>query len=246
MEVVGEKSLVKLFLCSLAKVATLLLFGILLSLFALIVVTSEAQTNGSRSSSNTLLNKGIEKDKPSIYLSYVGAGSINENCSLKKQPTYQLKLHNNSPYPININANYNGNFPTTDLKLSDGTKGISLPDGSKVTDICYQAEPILKMDSSYENGKIAIEIPIERSIPAIPITCRCVWSQQRTRRYDAYPGVWIPSGSSIVFDVPQQFLEKDLKIYTLFNFEWEFKDGLIQYDEPHHQVYFYSSDIPKI
>jgi hypothetical protein len=63
----------------------------------------------------------IEKRKPSVYLSYVGKGEIYENCSAKRQVTYELKLHNNSPYRINIDANSDLDSSTKKrIILSDG------------------------------------------------------------------------------------------------------------------------------
>ncbi len=244
MEVDRHETSRSSFSLAVVSVGKSLMFG---SIFCLLLTVGfyEAQTDKSKPVSNRLLYRAMQEDKPSIYLSYVGVGSIDENCSLKKQNTYQLKLHNNSSYPININANYNVKSPALDLRLSDGTRTFRLLDGSKVSDVCYQAEPILKMESFYANGKLVTEEPVERSTPEIPITCRCVWSQQRTRRDDSYHGVWIPSGSSIIFDVPQQYFENDIKIYTLFNFEWEFENGLLRYNEPNHRVYFDSSDIPR-
>jgi hypothetical protein len=185
----------------------------------------------------------LDKNKPSVFLSYDGEEVVDEDCSLKKEPSYRLRLTNNTARPINVDANYNSDSRTIALTLPNMMKATGLPDRTRVS-LCYQAEPILIVASSSNNGELWKDIPKEQQTPELPVYCRCVWSQQRSRRDDDYAGAWIPSGSSVIFTVPKRYLVKGLKIYTIFNYDWEFDGGKLRADEPHHQVFFYSTDLP--
>jgi len=52
-------------------------------------------------------------------------------------------------------------------------------------------------------------------------------------------------GKSIVFSVPREMLCEDRKIYVVYNYDWEEREG-IMVDEPEHRVYFYGSALPKV
>jgi len=187
--------------------------------------------------------KPVDKNKPSVYLSYVSEAVIEEDCSLKKRSAYRLALHNNTSKPINIPAGYAASAPTVNLRLSNGTNVKGLPEGSFVR-LCYEVDSVPTFTSKVEKGRVWTEIPVRPTPPEVIFYCSCAFEQQKERR-DDYEGLWIASGSSVVFAVPKEFLADGLKIYTLYNYEWEFENGKLRNNEPHHQAYFYASDIPK-
>lgn len=192
---------------------------------------------------NTLwANPNLDKTKPSVYLSFVATETVDEDCSLKKVSAYRLALHNNTSRPINISANYSAT-DATKLRLTDGTLADALPDGKFVT-LCYDVESVPSFASKVENGRIQMEIPVRRTPPEVVFYCTCAFEQQRDRRND-YPGVWIAPGNSVQFAVPQEYLKGDLKIYTLYSYESEFESGKLRANEPHHQVFFYASGVPR-
>lgn len=175
-----------------------------------------------------------DKDKPSVYITFERFGGnkplvkSNEDNSER----ISLRLHNNTSLPIAVDANWDirrvTSFPIT---LSDGGKGVTVADGAEV-EICYEAEAMPQMKAE---EFLKIQVPKQ-----IPSYYNCRLGLQRSGRSDT----WIRSGNSIIFSVPQEFLTKNLKIYTLFNYEWESENGQMKADEPHHQVYFYSTDLP--
>ncbi|HEX8737993.1 MAG TPA: hypothetical protein VF721_21855 [Pyrinomonadaceae bacterium] len=182
-----------------------------------------------------------DKNKPSVYLSFDSQAVIDEACSSKKRAAYRLALHNNSTKPINVGAHFAASDPTDKITLGDGTIAKALPD-KKFVRMCYDVEAVPYYTSKVDNTGIYDEILVRRATPEVTFYCSCAFQQQADRRYD---GVWIAPGKSILFAVPKEYLAEDLKIYTLFNYEFEFEGGKLRYNEPHHQVFFYWSGIPK-
>ena len=57
--------------------------------------------------------------------------------------------------------------------------------------------------------------------------------------------ITLPPGKSILFSVPRETLCKNLRIYLLFNYSWETRNGFVSGNEPEHRVYFYGSELLK-
>lgn len=176
----------------------------------------------------------IDKSKPSVYLTFERLGGEKPMVKSKedKSERISLRLHNNTSLPIAVGAN--GNFTNDTLlpiTLSDGGKGDALPDSAEV-EVCYEAEAMPQMTAE---EFFKIQVPNQ-----VPSYYSCKWTAKRRARGD----IWIPAGSSIIFSVPKEFLAKNLKVYTVFNYEWESDKGQMNANEPVHQVYFYSTDLP--
>ncbi len=212
--------------------------------------------NVSLSQSDAVSIKKIDYSKPSVYISFESTVRSREQCSLKdiktwkEQDSYRLRLQNNTSTPINVDSLSGAFDPLSgeDMALvkTKGTKGQiydALPKGGKVR-LCFQAESMISYESKKEGGSLETEIPVEREVPKLDFFCSCKSQMSIDRAFNS-KGLWIPSGSYVLFDIPQKYLTKDLKIYTLFNYEWEFEKTDLSYNEPHHQVFFYSSNIPK-
>ena len=198
-------------------------------IFLIIAIYSQEKTT------SVIPSKSVtDKNKPSVYITFERFGGSEPivKSNEDKSARISLRLHNNTSLPIAVDANWDIRkvtpFPIT---LSDGGKGVTVSDGAEL-EICYEAEA---MPQRKVEEFLKIQVPKQ-----IPSYYNCRLGLQRSGRSDT----WIRSGNSIVFSVPQEFLTKNLKIYTLFNYEWESENGQMKADEPHHQVYFYSTDLP--
>jgi hypothetical protein len=212
-------------------------------IFVFIVIAVAIMQETALSQSNSVVIKKIDANKPSVFISFDSNVTSFEQCSRKEQDSYRLRLYNNTSVPINIDAGYGADEPVIMVKGSNRENYKALPKAAKIR-VCYQAESMITYESKAEKGSLTTEIPVEREVPKVDFYCSCK-SQMSADRAFNNKGLWIPSGSYVLFDVPRKYLSKELKIYTLFNYEWEFENTDLSYNEPHHQVFFYSSDIPK-
>lgn len=185
--------------------------------------------------------KRISNDKPSVFLTFDRRVRAFEQCTRCEQDSFRLRLSNNLTRPINVDATYGASDPLKKIKGRNGRVHDALPDGSIVA-LCYQPESMISMVSKIDGGSLHSEIPVFVDLPRISLPCSCRNQESPTRPFDS-SGLWIAPGGYVYFDVPVEFLSKGLKIYTLFNYEWEFRDGRLGPNEPGHKVYFYSTDI---
>lgn len=207
---------------------------IILTIFSLMSMLSLAYSQ-ENSISVAEINFQPDKSKPSVYITFerIGGNKPLVKSNEDNSPRISLRLHNNMTTPIAVEANWDTrNFTHSTIILSDGTKGFAVPNGAEV-EICYEAEAMPQMTAEeFERIKVPKQIPSYYS---------CKWQNERRGRGN----IWIPTGNSIIFSVPQEFLARNLKVYTLFNYEWESDKGQMKADEPHHQVFFYSTDLPR-
>lgn len=213
-------------------------------IFLLVIILFSFLVNKSQTS-NHLLN-----DKPSVYLTYEKSGERKSLVTQKYESNQGiwLRLHNNTLKPIAVHANYEvDRVKTITLLLSNGIKAEGLANDSEV-EICYQTEamPVTITQQTYNPQSkdiiITEEVPFEVKVPKqTPSYYSCQWSGLVNRKFQVS---WVASGNSIVFSVPREYLEKNLKIYTLYNYEWEIENstlkspGWVKSGEPNHQVFF--------
>lgn len=221
---------------------------IILATFSLLsfgLIVSGQIKNASKNNNPIFI---IDVNKPSVYLTFekLGGNSPLIKSDLDDQERISLRLRNNTVFSIAVEANFEINkIKESSVNLFDGGKGDALPDGAEV-EVCYESETIpdqisivyedRNKDKSLKENNIAKVEPPKQT--ALYYSCK----QQTKRR--GRGNVWIPSGSSIIFSVPRKFLGKDLKIYTLFNYEWESTMGQMKADEPKHQIFYYWNDLP--
>ena len=202
-------------------------------LFILTVVAFFAQNSYSQEKKANNADFQPDRKKPSVFITFERSGGSKPlvTSNEDKSERISLRLRNNTSSPIAVDANWEiSNFSPLPITLSDGGKGDAVPDGAEV-EVCYESEAMPQMTAE---EFFKIQVPKQ-----IPSYYNCRWREQRSGK----ESVWIPAGSSIVFSVPREFLAKNLKIYTLFNYESESENGRMNADEPHHQVYFYSTDL---
>lgn len=118
---------------------------------------------------------------------------------------------------IGVGAEKSYFLTTKPIILGNGNKGFAIPDNEEVP-IHYYIEK-----DELENTKI--------SIP------------QKEVYYMQNGGGKVASGDSIRFSVPKAYLEKGLKIYVRFSYEWEIVTSFYLDKEPEHRVYFRGGDI---
>jgi hypothetical protein len=175
-----------------------------------------------------------DKSKPSVYITFerLGGNKPLVKSNEDNSERISLRLQNNTSLPLAVEADGEYTINTLlSITLSDGGKGYALPNGAEV-EVCFEAEAMPQMTAE---DFAKIKVPKQ-----IPSYYSCKWTVKRRGRGN----VWVLPGNSIVFSVPRDFLAKNLKIYTLFNYEWESENGQMKANEPQHQVFFYSTDLP--
>ncbi len=127
----------------------------------------------------------------------------------------KLRLENNSIWYITI-WTVKSYFPTSKpFTLRNGAKGYAIPNDEKV-DMFYYVEK----DKLWDNKKIKIpkkELPREGG------------------------GGEVISQDSVIFPVEISHLQKGLKVYVEFSYEWDGQGDIS--NEPSHRVYFRGGDI---
>lgn len=208
------------------KIAVLLILSLVCAIHTVYAQENTAPANKSKFQPDA--------SKPSVYITFekIGGKKPIVKSNEDNAERISLRLHNNMLLPIAVDANSDVlDFTELPITLADGGKGYALPDGAEV-EVCFEAEAMPQMTAE---EFFKIKVPEQ-----VPSYYSCKWAAKRRGRGN----VWIPAGSSIIFSVPREFLAEHLKIYTLFNYEWESDKGQMKADEPFHQVYFYSTDLP--
>jgi hypothetical protein len=198
--------------------------------------------NGQINDSQKSLSK-TETDKPSVYLTFERIGKFELLCSNKHRDGVWVRLHNKTPWAINLDAQQikETNNQKSLLRLMDGSEVNGLFDGEEVS-ACYDVEAVPILVPQKKGRKIILDTPLKTLVPKVDFYCNCKW---RSGRSQAFEGVWIPAGNTILLSVPREALNKNLRVYTLFHYEWESSGGSIKRGEPQHKVYFYASDLPE-
>lgn len=214
---------------------------ILISAAALFVFFVLVENKGTTQAN--LQNNKTLRDKPSVYLTFERVGKYEPICADQPQDGIILRLHNNSPWAINIDAspldlNENKNLS---IRLESGDEVESLDEGAEVK-MCYEIEQEPVTLPTKKGKTFLLDAPVKIPLPKIETFCSCKWRDVRT---SARRGYWIRPAASILFSIPRKAMKNHLKVYTSFHYEWESVKGDLRRDEPRHQVYFYASDLPE-
>ena len=182
----------------------------------------------------------LEKNLPSVYLKYDRTEDRKTRCTGEEGRHVVLQLHNNTNTNIDVGANF-----TTDLAPEIMEHG-KTPEGTPITflrstsdvELCYDVESIFTQKR--------YEVPVRKSTPKRKNPyCSCAYrlNGKSIDRLFAV-GYWVRSGDFIRFSVPERFLKKYFKVFTTFNYPWEFTSDHLGWNEPQHHVFFYYSDLP--
>lgn len=183
----------------------------------------------------------IDKTKPSVYLAYNDAVEDKRENATKQQYVV-LQLHNNTTVHINVGANFGVDLaPTIEngtFKLPDKSYGTLLKSGSEV-ELCYDAEGLF-VQQGYS-------IPKKTKNPDIKDLRNSCFYRSNGKTVDApySMGYWIRPKDFVRFKVPASLLEENLKVFTEFNYPWEFENGRLIRNEPKHRAYFFYFDVPQ-
>ncbi len=219
---------------------------LLLSVWSCLVLLVAWQDNTSIGSK---IVKRLSQDKPSVFLTFERADKRKIACLVGETVDVMLiRLHNNLTSPIGLAGSINiadqrNLAKLTRLRLTDGTQVDGLSDGAEV-EVCYEVEAIPTTRSVTKDQGVVVNVPVETEVPAQSLYCNCRWRNAFFEAHSSGILLWVPSGSSIIFSVPTRYLMKNLSVYTMFNYEWETKEGLLSSNEPRHQIYFYSYNLP--
>ena len=192
----------------------------------------------------------LEKNKPTLFLTFERTGKCQPAGVGLKVPSFPcapsnneahrddievvwLRLHNNIRWAVNFTIEYD-NPPSerTLLQLCDGRKVSGLRDGTEA-DVPYKIE-IDQGSSTLPTppGKGTKEYQYPPKVPLLP-------------RGHILGTAWLASGSSVVFAVPREYLERYLMVVVPVNFEWATKGTEAPLEGPYYDIYFRASDLPK-
>lgn len=229
--------------------------------FILIFLIIDLLASCSLTNAQKKIDNGMTKDfkidatKPSVFLTFEKFGETKSKGSNTPTKVTFLKLHNNTIFPIAVDANFDTRFLQSEtLTLSDGTAVPTIPDNSLV-EVCFDVDvipyttsievEIKNPDKRAKNGIVA-GMQRKKENPAENDKTTCFWRNAwKSDEFGDGDRIWIKPKQSFIFGVPSNYLEGNLKVSTLFSYEWEFSNGKLNFDEPKHKVYFYGSDVPK-
>lgn len=183
----------------------------------------------------------IDKTKPSVYLAYDDAVEEKSENTTRQQYVV-LQLHNNTTVNINVGANFGVDLaPTIEngtFVLPDKSYGRLLKAGSEV-ELCYDAEGLF-VQRGYS-------FPKKTKNPVIKdLRNSCLYrSNGKTVDAPYSMGYWIRSNEFVRFKVPTSLLAENLKVFTEFNYPWEFENSRLIRNEPKHRAYFFYFDVPE-
>lgn len=166
----------------------------------------------------------LEKDKPSVYISYVRQQLV-KNKKGKTEQKVLLRLHNNSTCEISVETPDN----TDDKKLfkyETRTKS----NGEKLT-TNWQNPPSKDFDLD-----IYYDFKESKGKSWKPVN---YWeARDLVFKYN------IPSGYSAAFPVDERFIRKNQLISVLFEYDWEYSSELRTFGTISHRV-IYDYRLPK-
>lgn len=170
-----------------------------------------------------LLNPAL----PSVFLRFDGFDKRAPIHSGESGNIVRLTLHNNTKGAISVCTESLYIGPKVNpLKLWSGKTVLGLRDGTKAA-VCYSLEHQTGSAASEKKERVATGAAGEYRVS--PGTGGDVSSTS-----------WVPSGHSIVIEVPKEDLDTRSRIRVTFNYEWE-PDAR---DEA-HVVFINNSELPK-
>ena len=151
----------------------------------------------------------LDPDLPSVSIHFEEKASRTALRSGESDEGILLRLYNNTTVPIGL-CTYNS-YLTQSILLSNGQEVGTLSDGSEIS-LCYAVES--ERESAY--------LPVKSA----------VWG-------DTYSEVWVPSGSSVLFFVPDNYLGGNWRVSVEFTYEWD-QGGLWSWGstDVSHQVFY--------
>jgi hypothetical protein len=171
----------------------------------------------------------ISKAQPTVYITFVRLGKRKPEHTDESNEGVWLSLHNNTKWSLVLHAYGAGGYTFArgdeeEVGMFYGIEEVSEPKGLAVFTRSQKDKP---PETAEQDG--------ERDCSPL---------------YDNWCHVCstiiLPPGKSLLFSLPRESLCEKHKIYLVYNYEWEKREGYAGMDaEPQHRVYFYGRDIPK-
>ena len=133
----------------------------------------------------------LDPDLPSVSIHLEEKASRTGVRSGESNEGILLRLYNNTTVPIGVCAS--NSYRTQAILLSNGQYIDTLSDGREIS-LCYAVES--ERESDY--------FPVKSAM-----------------RGDTYSSPWVPSGSSVLFFVPENYLGGNWRVSVRFTYEWD-------------------------
>ena len=162
----------------------------------------------------------LDPDLPSAYLRFEQAGRRTPFPMIESEEGITFRFYNNTTMAVAM-CTHGVHIGTEALTLPNGEYAIAMRNGAQIT-LCYSVEE----DQGFG---------MYRTLKA-------------TRQIDLFSSAWVPSGSSVLFFVPEDYLIGDnWRVSVDFSYDWEMTNPrfcLGCTSRVSHQVSFYSKDLP--
>ncbi len=183
----------------------------------------------------------VSKTQPTVYITFVRVG--------KREPIYNgesnegvwLRLHNNAHWTLILNSHGAGGYVfARGIEEEIGMfYGIEEVHKQAMSSDAPHLLPVILPSSPFE-----LQTPKTES-PAPPKVEEEKCDAPREDWCHVCSTIRLPPGKSLLFSLPRESLCKNLKIYLVYNYDWEKREGYSgMNEEPQHRVYFYRLDIP--
>ena len=206
-------------------------------LFSILIFVSLAPViTAQRLSSGRKLAARLERNKPSVYVTFLRYGKREPIHTGESNEGVWLRLHNNTRWPLVLLAQGAAGHAFALAKEEEVGLFVSVEE---------VPEPSLRVIRSIE---LPLAVPeslrekdVEKQQPSItPVKEERNCSTPYVDSCHLCSSIKLAPGKSFVFSVPRETLCKNLKIYIVFNYDWEGTG-----DEPEHRVYYYGSTLPE-
>jgi hypothetical protein len=180
---------------------------------------------------------------PSVYLSFVRVGKREPLHVSESDKGVWLRLHNNTRWSLVLNAYGAGGYVFATGKevvvgmfygvdeVQERSDLVRVDDPSN-----WGQPPPPGSDPDWNKPPDPVPPKIEEDCPA-PADDWC---------FHVCSLITLPPGKSLDFSVPRETLCKNLRIYLVFNYSWETRNGFVAENMPEHRVYFYGKELLKL
>jgi hypothetical protein len=180
---------------------------------------------------------------PSVYLSFVRLGNREPVHTDESGKRVWLRLHNNTRWSLVLNAYGAGGRVFATGKEEEVGMFYGVEEFHPRSEVMISeaprypmAVPVPGSDPDWNKRPDPIPPRIEEDCPALAADwCIHLCSL-----------ITLPPGKSLVFSVPRETLCKNLRIYLLFNYSWETRNGFVVENAPEHRVYFNGTELLKV
>jgi hypothetical protein len=189
------------------------------------------------------LKRKVPASNPSVYLSFIRVGKREPLHVNESDKGVWLRLHNNTRWSLVLNAYGAGGYVFATGKEDEVGMFYGVDEVQERNDLIsvdarlnWGQPPPPGSDPDWKKRPDPVPPKIEEDCPA-PSDDWC---------FHVCSSITLPPGKSLVFSVPRETLCKNLRIYLVFNYSWETRNGFVAQNMPEHRVYFYGKELLKL